>query len=383
MVVMESTAKGVGNFFYDEWMSAVKGESGYDPIFVSWFDIEMYRDPIEDMDKFITSLDEKYLSDGTPFWYLWELGATLEGINWYKNHKARERMDDLSMMQEFPSTPEESFSSTGRPAFSHMDIKRAEKNCTKPDYIGELKATSTKGKGAFDKIRFEGSVGGNLWIWAMPDTTIKMANRYCSFGDIGGKSKGADYSVIKVFDRYWMTQGGKPEVVAVWHGHIDQDIFAWIGARISAFYNNALFAIETNSLRKDEAEGDHFLTVLDEIAPFYPNLYTRTSIDDIKKGLPTKYGFHTNSSTKPLLVDTLNAALRDDLYYEKDSRATDEMYQFELKDNGLYGAKDGCHDDHVIVTAGGLWLAIKYMPLPVEIKQGFTKKRTVHSQASI
>jgi hypothetical protein len=338
------------------------------------------------MDKFILSLDESYTADGTPFWFLWELGATLEGINWYKNHKARENMDDLSMMQEFPSTSEESFSSTGRPAFSHIHIKRMEKGCRKPEFVGELKATATKGKLAFDRIEFEGHPHGNLSIWEMPDTSINVSNRYAVSMDIGGKWRKADNTIIKVLDGYWMMEGGIPEVVAVWMGHLDQDLAAWKAAQLSWFYNKGLLAVETNSLKTVESEGtSHFLTVLDEIAPFYPNLFTRTTIDEIRQGIPVKYGFHTNSATKPMLVDGMNAALRDSGYIERDQRALDECYFFELKDNGTWGAKDGKKDDNVITTALGLWLRLKYMPLPQIIKTSETgaRKGSVVNEATL
>ena len=104
----------------------------------------------------------------------------------------------------------------------------------------------------------------------------------------------------------------------MWHGHVDQDIFAWKCAQIASFYNNALLAIEVNSLKKEMSEGEHYLTVLDQIAPYYSNLYARQeSPDKVRHGLPVKYGFHTNKATKPLIIDKLNAALRENGYIER------------------------------------------------------------------
>jgi hypothetical protein len=387
MVVLESTAKGVGNFFHKEWVSSTTGKGGYDYLFVPWHEIEMYREPIDDINEFIKVLDEIYCSDGRTYWYLWELGATLEGINWYRNHKIRENLDDISMFQEFPSTADEAFSSTGRPAFPHVWIKKMESQCEPPIMKGELRADAEKGKGAFVNLTFEPSVNGNLWIWSLPDKSIKVSNRYGLFADIGGRHRLSDYSVTKVLDRYWMIEGGVPETAAVWHGHVDQDLFAWKSAQLAFWYNKGLLAIESNSLSKDEKdeynEGDHFLTVLDEIAPFYPNLYARNTPDEVRQNMPTKFGFHTNKSTKPMLVGTLNAALRDSGYVEKDIRALNEMYTFEIKENGGYGSKEGHKDDNVIVTAGDLWLCTKYMPFPMDVVESssMTGKRIV-SEAS-
>jgi len=42
MVVIESTANGVGGVFHDYWKDAVKGKSDYIPIFLAWFDLPEY-----------------------------------------------------------------------------------------------------------------------------------------------------------------------------------------------------------------------------------------------------------------------------------------------------------------------------------------------------
>ena len=181
-----------------------------------------------------------------------------------------------------------------------------------------------------------------------------------------------------------MMYGDKPVVCAVWHGHRDQDVFAWKAAQLATWYNNGLLAIEVNSMRSksDNTEGDHSFTVLDEIADVYPNLYARTSPDSVKQGAPTKYGFHTNKSTKPMIIDTLNGALRDDLYEEKDLAACDEMDSFEYKPDGSMGAVEGQKDDRVVTTAGCVWLALKYMPTPEEVKQTNKRSRGIVSEAS-
>jgi len=262
LIVLESTAKGVGNFFHREWLAAKRGESGYETVFIGWWEIEMYQSPIEDYEKFI---DKMMKPENEYDRFLWELGATLEGINWYKKFKKDENYSDWRMMSEYPSTDIESFQSTGHRAFAPLYVLQARKTCMAPELIGDIFGGGMKGAEALSGLEFCNTAGGRLWIWALPDTTVRMANRYCVFVDIGGRSEKADYSVIKVFDRYWMIEGGVPEVVAAWCGHLDQDLIAWKAAQIAKFYDNALLAVETNSLRKENTEGDHFLTILDEI----------------------------------------------------------------------------------------------------------------------
>ena len=43
MVVIESTANGVGGAFYREWQRAVKGESVFTPLFFPWYEHDEYR----------------------------------------------------------------------------------------------------------------------------------------------------------------------------------------------------------------------------------------------------------------------------------------------------------------------------------------------------
>jgi len=367
LICLESTAKGVGNFFHRTWVAAEKGESVYKPVFVPWFEIERYQKTCPSYEKFINSWHDYE-------WFLWELGATIEGIYWYVMTQTGYNYDEWRMRSEYPSTAAEAFQSSGRRAFHQKYVLKVRKSCRKPSFTGDVFAASQTGPEALKDIKFLPSPQGKLSVWEMPDvaTTPKVANRYCAFADIGGRTDGADYSCLKVFDRYWMMEGGVPEVVAMWYGHLDQDIFAWVCAQVAKMYDNALLAVEVNSLRKEMGEGEHFLTVLDAIADYYDNLYFREDREKIREGMPVKYGFHTNKATKPMIIDTLNAAMREDGYIERDIGTCDEMDYYEIKANGTYGAIEGQHDDKVIVSAGGVWLAY-HMPMPYYIRPAAQK----------
>jgi len=366
LIVMESTAKGVGNFFHREWEDAESRKSSYVPVFVPWFEIERYHTDIEDIEAFINTMGEYE-------WNLFELGATLEGINWYIRFRANENYDDWRMKSEFPSFPQEAFQSTGHRAFAPQYILNLRKGVMRPKYIGDLYAKGTTGAESLIDIRFENLDQGHLYIWELPDKAIAVSNRYALFADIGGRTDKADWSVIRVIDRYWMVDGGQPVTVATWRGHMDQDMFAWKAAQLAKFYNNGLLALETNSLDTTQSEGDHFLTVLNEIVNFYPNLYYRTDPEKVRQGLPVQWGFHTNIKTKAMIIDTLNGAARDYIkgggYIERDVRVCDEMDSYEIKPNGKYGAVVGKHDDLVMATAGCVWMAMFYMDTPRVMKE--------------
>ncbi len=355
IIVMESTAKGVGNFFHREWQAAVSGESGYEPLFVAWWEIEMYQRKIHDYDKFISNMNEYDH-------FLWNLGATLESINWYNWFKKHEHYEDWRMHEEFPSTDTEAFQSSGHRAFHPLYVIKARKTCLPPEFTGRLVSKARKGPEALVGIRFEELEGAELRVWLKPDKDSNVANRYALFADIGGRTEKSCRSSIVVLDRYWMIDGGPCEVAASWSGHLDQDLFAWEAVKLASWYNNGLLGVETNSL-DHEQEGDHFLTVLDEIAPYYTNLYARTTPEKIRQGYPTMWGWLTDRRTKPLMIDALNAALRDESYIERELEACDEMDTYEFKDS-KYQAREGNYADRVITRAGALVLALNYMPMP-------------------
>jgi hypothetical protein len=379
MIALESTAKGVGNFFHKEWQAAKQGRSGYKPIFIPWFMIEEYMELVPDYAAFIDRMSERA-------WELWSMGATLEGINWYFNWKEGENYNDWQMCEEFPSNDIEAFTSSGQRIFNPVDVAAMRELVSPPEFIGELAGDALTGKVSMRGLKFVDNPKGNLHVWSKPDSSIMVSNRYAVFVDIGGRNPKADYSVIRVIDRYWMTEGEPPEFVATWRGHVDHDVLAWKAAQVATWYNKALLAIEENSLEKKSDGAGHFFTLIDQLSDHYDNLYTRTSPDAVREGVPAKYGFHTNSKTKKQIIDALIKALRERNYIERDVRALDEMDTFEQRPDGTVGAEDGCKDDMVITTAGCVWLAAEKMDPPsvIDLEGGPKRvKRKVIGEASM
>ena len=376
LIALESTAKGTGNFFHNEWLAAVKGESAYDAVFVAWFEIDLYRRKIPEgkLDSFVRGWTEYEKR-------LWESGATFEGIYWYRSFKKREGYSDWRMNNEFPSWPEEAFNATSMRAFRLEDIQRAAKNVCKPLFVGDIKGLAQSGKESLTGLEFVSNSRGSLLVWYKPDK-INMHHRYLVTVDVGGRSEGADYSVIRVFDRAMKLEGGVMEAVAVWRGHIDHDLLAWKAAQIAAWYNNALLAIEVNSLEKDaQSGGSHAITVLDTIMDYYPNMYMRKAIDNITHKETFVPGWFTDRKTKPAIVGALNAALRDNLYIEHYQEAVDEMMVFEEKADGTFGNADGkgLHDDIVVPTGIAVYLD-KELPMPFYVN---TTPRQTHKVVSV
>ena len=373
MKVLESTAKGVGNYFHRTWLGATttkeEERNNFHPVFIAWFDIPLYSKPIEDYETFIASMTEREKE-------LFELGATLEAINWYRDKK-KEIPDEWRLASEFPSTPTEAFQSTGRRVFRLEYVKTTRESCIKPWWTGDV-------DGDYLNCQFVKGTG-NLEIWYMPDLDTPMRDRYIVSVDVGGVGDKSDYSCIRVADRYSMTEGGVPEIVAQWHGHIEHDKLAWKAVQIAHLYGDALLVIESNTLETEGTEGNNFEYILNEIAGTYFNLYSRTSEIEIKQGRARRWGFHTNPSTKPMVINFLIKAIRDGLYIEHCTATCDELDLYEFKENGKeMGAVEGNHDDRTMATAILVWVCYNY-PLPSAIQKSnnYTKKTRIVSEASI
>jgi hypothetical protein len=87
------------------------------------------------------------------------------------------------------------------------------------------------------------------------------------------------------------------------------------------------------------------------MARSYSNLYTRTVTDRLTESVSDRIGFHTNRRTKPLLINTLIAAVRDATFIERDTDACNELATYIQLNNGAYMARIGKHDDILITRA--------------------------------
>lgn len=400
MIVYESTAKGVGNFFHREYRAAKSGKSQFEAMFVSWYDIEKYSLEVDNIRAFAEMLYDNRDNDnvesprqepGKYLWWLWTKGATLEAINWYIHQRAM--YDDHGLMaSEYPSDDVEAFVHSGTMVFDKYKVEAFDKYCKAPRYVGDVYADGDEGKAALKNLRFAQDNQGVFWVWNLPeiDSEEKVVNRYLVVVDVGGRSRKADWSVIVVFDRLMMMDGGKPLVVAQWYGHCDMDVLAWKAAQIAAFYDNALLVIESNTLethdKERDVDGDQSGYILNQIKSVYDNLYARKqSEEEIIEGVPKKYGFHTNVSTKPMVISTLVKIVRENMYIERDRRCLNEYLVYEKKQNNSYGAVIGEHDDLLMTRAIGLHICFYEMDRPKIVKRIRRKpvKKKVVSAATI
>ena len=384
MIVMESTAKGVGNYFHRQYLAAKENKKnnavGIRPVFVGWFvDVRYtsrYLNRYRNTKEFVETWTEYN-------WWQWEQGATLDGIYWYNTYKKSKNWNDFQMKSEYPTTAEEAFQTKSGRYFSDDLLSWLQKNIRQPKFIGDIRGDATVGKNVMENVRLypnDALQSEVLKIWIHPtDGAIvgkKIKNRFLVTVDVGGRSYRADWSVISVFDRISMAgEFGALERAALWKGHVDPDLLAYKAAQIAHYYDDALLVIESNTYetknkKSDDAavsEGDHTYTVLDTLAEIYDNLYRRRTTPDNKDDKATRHiGWHMNKQTKYLAYDDYTVRIREGDYMEYSQDAADEAMWLMNAPGGKIEAMEGTHDDIQDTTAVGNYIAFGGME-PVKI----------------
>lgn len=384
MIIYESTPNGVGNFFHKEYLAAKKGLSQFEAMFVAWFEIEQYELPFaDDSEKYDFAaklLANRYNEEvstereeaGTYLWRLWEMGATLEAIHWYVSERTKFK-NHGEMASEYPSDDIEAFTFSGRKVFSSEDVELFRAACRTPRWRGEIYGSADEGEKAIEGLRFKKSDDGQLFIWhdVERNDEEEVLDRYLVVVDVcKGHTKNADFADILVIDRLFMMDGEPPVVAAEWHGHIDMDKLAWKATQIAAYYNNALLVIESNTLETNNTKGEaeYILTLIHDV--YGKQLYARKqSAEDIRQGLPKKFGFHTNSLTKKVVIYNLKVVIRERLYIEREAACLDEYLTYVEKENNSFEAMEGYHDDRLMTRAIGMQICYHEMELPRIVKR--------------
>jgi hypothetical protein len=383
--VYESTGRGASGFFYDLCQTSrdTKNNDAYSSLFVPFYWIEKDMIKVEDEEEFARWLLENkdvstevagYRESGKFFWRLWNLGSTFDSINWYRKNRNRFRTH-ASMATEAPVDADEAFRNSGNLVFNPYYVDELETQyLNKPACYADIDLIGRKGKAMIreSKIRINENAG-EVKIWQLPNNRIlKVKDRYVVAVDIGGRAATSDYSVFTVIDRKGMIKGlnGKPEIVARYRGHCRHDILAWKAAVLAHYYDDALLVIESNTADREKnnnTEGDHFGSIVDEIAGYYKNMYMRVeSPESVTEKVIMKFGFQTNKLTKQWIIDNMISCVEDKLWIEPDSECYHEMRIYVRNDDGSMGniqSRDN-HDDVVMSTAIGLWVSMNEMDLP-------------------
>jgi hypothetical protein len=363
MVFIESTANGVGGWFYDFWKDAEAGRNDFTPLFFPWFEEPGYVRPFaseEEKQDFIREVEQTYEKDGeiihTEEWELKEAhNLTWEQLNWRRYTIANKCFGDEEMFrQEYPSTPDEAFIASGRPKFNVTSLRKYKQQC-KPGERGNIQIKNGTPVWVPDPH-------GYIEIWKHP----QPETFYCIGADVAEGLATGDYSVGLVGDDDF-------NVVAAWYGHIDPDLFGKELVKLARYYNEAYLGVESNN---------HGLTTLKAIQnEEYYNIFFMKSFDKIADKITQKIGWQTNARTKPMMIDKLGEFLRERWLGIQFKTLIDECLTYIIEDNGATNAQEGCHDDTVMAMAILLQLLLEgkgenYIPeVPKDTGKSVQKRR--------
>jgi hypothetical protein len=320
IVIVESTAFGMGGYFYDLWMAAKRGENNYTPLFVPWWEHKEYAKPFAS--EYECQELERTL-DGTEKHLLATYGLSLEQLNWRRDTiKNKCNGDPELFKQEYPSNDIEAFLTSGRPVFDQKKL------------IARLEQVKGKGdRGYLLGHKFVPDEKGPLIIYKHPE----KGRPYVIGGDVAEGVAGGDYSVSQVLDNI------TGEQVAKWRGHIDPDLLAEEQIRLANYYNRALIADEVNN---------HGLTTVKSLEnKGYSFQYRREIIDSITNEKQHKNGFRTDTATRPVIIDGLREIVRERIDLINDEETIGEMLTFIFNDQNKPEAQEGCFDDCVMALA--------------------------------
>lgn len=344
-VYIESTANGVGGWFYDFWKRTERGETDYVAIFLSWFDNPEYAMPFDSNTEKKAFIEQCTLSQDEAFKLKERFNLSWEQLNWRRWCIANNCNGDIDKFhQEYPSTPDEAFIASGRPKFDVNQLKRYMDKTTPP-----IARSYTELKNG--RVSMINDAKGYVHIWQQP----KPDEFYVIGADVAEGLATGDYSCGVVMNK-------DLEVCATWYGHIDPDLFGYELVKLAMYYNEAFVAVEANN---------HGLTTLKAIQRLeYWNIYYQKTYDKLADTYSTKLGFSTTHRTKPLIIDNMAMHIREGSVAMPWDTLLSECLTYVIEDSGSTNAQSGTHDDTVMATAIALHVIGEYQGHVNETESG-------------
>lgn len=328
MVIIESTANGMGGYFYDLWQKAKSGQSAFVPLFFSWKDFPEYQMAVPDPVFFEASLTSyerqiraKYeLTLEQLYWRRWVIGTKLNG-------------DADLFKQEYPLSDMEAFLTSGRPRFDRECILTWPVQEALCGYLQSNEMYHGR------QISFELNKEGWLKIWKRP---FKGRN-YVIGADV---AEGIEVEDAPQDDRYDhssadVLDADTGEQVAHLHGDFEPDQFGRLLAILGEWYNWAFVGVERNN---------NGLTTINELEHAgYPQslIFARTQATEGGRYATPQKGWRTDLVTRANMINSLALSIRENSMIVHSQETQNEFLQFVIKASGRAEAQAGAKDDRV------------------------------------
>lgn len=342
-VFIESTAEGASGSYYDTYMDALDAKSrGSEALFKVQFYPHFYNWTWDDMelDNITEIIPISAMQRGNIDWESYQTQHSLSDkemtyyyMRWLSLKKDVERLN-----QEYPTTADEAFISTGKPYFDQKKILECKMMVQEPEYFDVI------GREVVDVY------AGPLMVWKKP----QPKRAYVIGGDTAEGLHNGDYSTLTVIDVETR------EIQAIYKSQIPPDEFYEVCIAVGNWYNTALLAVEVN---KDG------LWVNNELERNgYTNLYYRQRIDDVTKQVANSFGWRTDRQSRDSMLTELRSVFTDVAFVQ--APLLDEMISFVRNARGKPEAVLGKHDDVIMATA------IAYMVRKLWYVENFKQQTT-------
>jgi len=335
IIIIESTANGVGGAFYDMYMQAMEDwrSSGdlhnYIPIFLPWYIFPEYQMAVKGGFEVGKSLIPGYEDEWLlPEHELVEVNkCTPEQLMWRRWAIKNRCQGDLSLFkQEFPGNVQEAFQSSGRPVFSQTMLNRQESVLPRNYRYGLFSGDD------FQSV----NQSFNCWKMISPSVssheyTIGIDTMEGRVSDPSDEKSKQDRHGVAVYDRV------NNQFVCIFHGNIDQHELGEQCLLAAKYYNDAYIAPEIPN-------GMEVLGVFKRSG--YENIYNRQTHDEqYESDESDNLGWRTTVATRPMLVESFKTLIATTSVGLSFSELIDEMRTFVYDKTGKPVHAAGKHDD--------------------------------------
>jgi hypothetical protein len=347
MVFLESTANGRASHFWELWEETERGHGEWETLFIPWFALPEYSRPlengglypIEDIPFSNTKEKQKFYDEEEALQR--KFNVTKEQLSWRRWCIVNQCGSDLnSFSQEYPSTSEEAFISSGEMFFDTDSLKRQVEEeyvlCNLFKYDGGVEARPDK--------------NGKFRVYEEP----RSDDSYIVAGDVAEGVEGGDMCGGVALSM--LTNN----TVVDYCENIDPDTFAEDLILMAEYCKQGLLVTEQHGINYSVCSYTH---------RHYGNVYKMMKLEHGNWIEPekAKVGWDTNSVTRPLILNQMATELREKSTNLRSKRLIDQCWSFirNPKKQGKPEAGGKAHDD-LIISRSIAGMVRLQKPIPVK-----------------